>query len=216
MNNIASFACSICLESFTRNYGISTIPCGHVFHYNCISKWIRNGNQNCAQCRKFCSTEKITKLFFSENNDSDHRPENDSKNELLENENLKLKKELLVTARFYEKESLKLKKKLKETKYNQNSLERNFKVQRECLAFKDQKIKSLEEQARKGFRPFKNLYRNNSRSTGNLLTISLEFLWNFFGISLDFSWNFFGNYLEFLGNFVGISWQFLGNFLAIL
>ena len=197
---MASFACSICLELFTRNYGISAIPCGHVFHYNCIAKWIGNGNQHCSQCRKFCSIEKITKLFFSENNDSDHRPENDSKNELLEKENLKLKKELLVTARFLQMENLKLKKKLldtqeeklklsiklKETKYNQNSLERNLKVQRECLAFKDQKIKSLEEQARKGFRPLQNLYRNNSKSTGNLLgisLISLEFLGNFLGIS---------------------------------
>ena len=200
---MASFACSICLELFTRNYGISAMPCGHVFHYDCISKWIRNGNQNCAQCRKFCSTEKITKLFFSENNDSDHGPEN-SKNELLEKENLKLKNELLVTARFYEKESLKLKKKLKETKYNQNSLERNLKKERECSTFKDQKIKSLEEQARKGFRPLQNLYRNNSKS-GNLLGVSL--------ISLEFLVNFLGIYLEFGWNLLGISWEFLGNFL---
>ena len=133
MNNIASFACSICLESFTQNCGISTIPCGHVFHYNCISKWIGNGNQHCSQCRKFCSIEKITKLFFSENSDS--------KIELLEKENLKLRKELLDT----QEEKLKFSIKLKETRSNQNALEMNLKMQRESLDVKDQKIKNLEE-----------------------------------------------------------------------
>ena len=138
MNNIA---CSICLESFTLNCGISTIPCGHVFHYNCNAKWIRNGNQHCSQCRKFCSIEKITKLFFSQNNDSDHGSKNDSKNELLEKENLKLKKELVET----QEEKLKFSIKLNEIRSNQNALEMVLKVQRECLALKDQKIKSLEE-----------------------------------------------------------------------
>ena len=153
---MASFACSICLESFTRNYGISAIPCGHVFHYNCISKWIRNGNQNCAQCRKFCSTEKITKLFFSENNDSDHGPEN-SKNELLEKENLKLKKELLDT----QEEKLKVSIKLNEIRSNQKALEMNLKVQRESLALKDQKIKNLEEKVGQ----LQILNQNNSKAS---------------------------------------------------
>ena len=80
-----NIACSICLESFTLNCVISTIPCGHVFHYNCIAKWIGNGNQHCSQCRKFCSIEKITKLFFSEN-ESAHGLENNFRNEILEKE----------------------------------------------------------------------------------------------------------------------------------
>ena len=141
MNNMASFACSICLESFTRNCVISTIPCGHVFHYNCISKWIGNGNQHCSQCRKFCSMEEITKLFFAENNDSDSRPENDSKNELLEKENLKLKQELVDTQEM----KLKFSIKVNEFRSNKKALEINLKVQRDCLALKDQQIKNLKE-----------------------------------------------------------------------
>ena len=149
MNNTASFSCSICLESFTQNCGISTIPCGHVFHLHCISKWIGNGNQHCSQCRKFCSIEKITKLFFSENSDS--------KTELLEKENLKLKKELLDT----QEEKLKLSIKLKEIRSNQNALEMNLKVQRESLALKDQKIKNLEEKVGQ----LQILNQNNSKAS---------------------------------------------------
>ena len=151
-----NIACSICLESFTLNCVISTIPCGHVFHYNCIAKWIGNGNQHCSQCRKFCSIEKITKLFFSEN-ESAHGPENNLKNEILEKENLKLKKELLDT----QEEKLKLSIKLKETRSNQNALEMNLKVQRESLALRDQKIKSLEEKVGE----LQILNQNNSKAS---------------------------------------------------
>ena len=151
-----NIACSICLESFTLNCVISTIPCGHVFHYNCIAKWIGNGNQHCSQCRKFCSIEKITKLFFSEN-ESAHGPENDFRNEILEKDNLKLKKELLDT----QEEKLKFSIKLNEIRSNQKALEMNLKVQRESLALKDQKIKNLEEKVGQ----LQILNQNNSKAS---------------------------------------------------
>ena len=40
---------------------------GHVFHYECILKWLESGNSHCSQCRKNCATNQIFKLFFSEN-----------------------------------------------------------------------------------------------------------------------------------------------------
>ena len=62
-----NIACSICLESFALTCNIYTTPCGHVFHYECILKWLESGNSHCSQCRKNCATNQIFKLFFSEN-----------------------------------------------------------------------------------------------------------------------------------------------------
>ena len=62
-----NIACSICLESYTLTCNIYTTPCGHVFHYECIQKWLESGNRHCSQCRKSCMTNQIFKLFFSEN-----------------------------------------------------------------------------------------------------------------------------------------------------
>ena len=161
MNNIA---CSICLESFTRNCDISTVPCGHVFHYNCIFKWIGNGNKHCSQCQKTCLIEQIIKLFFSENKESVESAHN-AQHE-LENENLKLKKalqienkkcldvqeekaKLLITMNQkcldIQEEKLKISIKLDLFRSNQSTLEINLKVQRDGLAFKDCKIKNLKE-----------------------------------------------------------------------
>ena len=62
-----NIACSICLESFTLTCNIYTTPCGHVYHYECILKWLESGNSHCSQCRKSCVTNQIFKLYFSEN-----------------------------------------------------------------------------------------------------------------------------------------------------
>ena len=60
-------ACSTCLDSFTLESDISTTPCGHVFHTDCITKWIESGQKNCSQCRTGCEKKTIVKLFFSQN-----------------------------------------------------------------------------------------------------------------------------------------------------
>ena len=59
-------ACSTCLGSFTSISDISTTPCGHVFHTNCIEKWLEIGSNNCSQCRKEFTRSQIIKLYFSE------------------------------------------------------------------------------------------------------------------------------------------------------
>ena len=59
-------ACSICLEPFTLPFDIYTTPCGHVFHYECIRKWLQSGNNHCSQCRQDCTIDEIVKLYFSE------------------------------------------------------------------------------------------------------------------------------------------------------
>ena len=59
-------ACSTCLGSFTSLSDISTTPCGHVFHTDCIEKWMQNGAKSCSQCRKDFRRSQVIKLYFSE------------------------------------------------------------------------------------------------------------------------------------------------------
>ena len=61
-----SSACSTCLESFTPKSDVSTTPCGHVFHTDCIEKWLKNGCNSCSQCPKQFRRSQIIKLYFSE------------------------------------------------------------------------------------------------------------------------------------------------------
>lgn len=41
-----------------------TIPCGHVFHFQCLSGWLGRQNNTCPRCRANCRTEQILKLFL--------------------------------------------------------------------------------------------------------------------------------------------------------
>ena len=84
-------ACSICFESLTLTSDIYTTPCGHVFHHDCIQKWLASGNQHCSQCRRDCKINEIVKLYFSENESG--LEDNDLCTQ-LESENLKLQQEV--------------------------------------------------------------------------------------------------------------------------
>jgi len=45
---------------------VSATPCGHVFHTNCVSKWI-DKHRHCPQCRQpVLTSSKLVKLFFAE------------------------------------------------------------------------------------------------------------------------------------------------------
>ena len=62
-----NIACTTCLESFIPKSDISSTPCGHVFHTDCIVRWLENSSQNnCSHCRKSCTKNQLIKLFFSE------------------------------------------------------------------------------------------------------------------------------------------------------
>jgi ankyrin repeat protein len=61
---IMEVECSTCLESFTSKCDISTTPCGHVFHTECMRKWLKN-EKSCPQCRKPCTEQQMIKIYFS-------------------------------------------------------------------------------------------------------------------------------------------------------
>jgi len=48
----SSTRCAICLEAlFARNVSISTLPCEHEFHKDCIYDWIGRAQTTCPMCR---------------------------------------------------------------------------------------------------------------------------------------------------------------------
>ena len=42
--------CSICLNDYEEDKMCSTLPCGHVFHRECITCWLRSGRMAGAEC----------------------------------------------------------------------------------------------------------------------------------------------------------------------
>ncbi|XWS26783.1 hypothetical protein CRYUN_Cryun26dG0059800 [Craigia yunnanensis] len=51
--NYATGSCSVCMESFWQSEEAARqVSCGHVYHHNCITDWLSNGNSNsCPLCR---------------------------------------------------------------------------------------------------------------------------------------------------------------------
>ena len=46
----SSFECPVCFES-NKDSIVSTLPCKHHYHENCIMKWL-DGKSDCPLCRK--------------------------------------------------------------------------------------------------------------------------------------------------------------------
>ena len=45
--------CIICLEPMIINDKVKILECGHMYHYDCINKWIeKKGEINCPLCSK--------------------------------------------------------------------------------------------------------------------------------------------------------------------
>ena len=45
--------CIICLEPMVINDKVKILECGHMYHYDCINKWIeKKGKINCPLCSK--------------------------------------------------------------------------------------------------------------------------------------------------------------------
>jgi E3 ubiquitin-protein ligase RNF115/126 len=45
--------CVICMEAMTGQGELSLLPCGHVYHKECISRWEKESKSvRCPQCRR--------------------------------------------------------------------------------------------------------------------------------------------------------------------
>ncbi len=42
--------CSICIDEFAEGIEVKRLPCGHIFHINCIHDWITR-NPTCPNCK---------------------------------------------------------------------------------------------------------------------------------------------------------------------
>ena len=69
------FACLICSEILTSSSKTSSTLCGHVFHTNCISKWLqierprpksREIKKTCPKCRSPCGKKQLRRIYLSE------------------------------------------------------------------------------------------------------------------------------------------------------
>ena len=47
-----NIACTICLDEFEANTNVRHVKCGHVFHTECIDKWLLENSYKCPTCRE--------------------------------------------------------------------------------------------------------------------------------------------------------------------
>ena len=61
-------SCTTCLELLTASDELSSVPCGHVFHTQCILQWFETGKSNCPQCRSRTKESQGWYLIGPDNN----------------------------------------------------------------------------------------------------------------------------------------------------
>ena len=60
--------CVMCLESLSfGNSYIVTTPCGHLFHKDCLKKWLDTGKKTCPKCRTEIPRDpnELTRIYLS-------------------------------------------------------------------------------------------------------------------------------------------------------
>ena len=43
-------SCRVCFEPLVEGDEIITLPCGHIFHYQCIMRWLLESHNKCPLC----------------------------------------------------------------------------------------------------------------------------------------------------------------------
>lgn len=59
----AGYSCSVCMERFGSGADAKQIPCGHIFHSNCISHWVSLHN-SCPLCRSSVNNSNSAKFIL--------------------------------------------------------------------------------------------------------------------------------------------------------
>jgi len=157
--------CSTCLELLSPSCELSSAPCGHVFHSNCIATWLETGKNSCPQCRSKCNSKQLRRIYFTEGVDvSSQLDSNALQNKLdsltfqvrcSETEKKKLQEQLseLTAQKIGTKEELKtLEQKLRNSKDDCDSYKNRVRIlQAENQRKKDaiRKANELEEKLKK-------------------------------------------------------------------
>ena len=62
--------CVICSDLLTPSDDVFYTPCGHIFHFTCVTQWLER-SKTCPQCRERTTSSKIHRLYFNfSNNDT--------------------------------------------------------------------------------------------------------------------------------------------------
>ncbi|KAH8320711.1 hypothetical protein KR067_007292 [Drosophila pandora] len=59
-----SVMCPICNEFFKETDMINSTSCGHIFHKNCLTRWL-NRSRSCPQCRSECHHDRVHRIFLN-------------------------------------------------------------------------------------------------------------------------------------------------------
>jgi hypothetical protein len=68
-NNIEYPTCSVCLTDINKDQDTILIPCGHLFHNDCITKWL-DMNNTCPVCRYELPTDNQNNTRPNNSNNS--------------------------------------------------------------------------------------------------------------------------------------------------
>jgi Ring finger domain len=49
--NVDGMQCLICLEDYNAEEDLRLLTCRHVFHRECVDRWLETGRNNCPACR---------------------------------------------------------------------------------------------------------------------------------------------------------------------
>ena len=59
--------CVICTELFGIDSNISVVHCGHLFHEDCLSRWLNSGQNSCPNCIYNCNHQSVIKNYIYTN-----------------------------------------------------------------------------------------------------------------------------------------------------
>jgi len=59
--------CTICLNHIRKTRSTAELPCGHLFHKNCIKPWEDRGHDTCPLCRMSTSSSNFKVTLRIEN-----------------------------------------------------------------------------------------------------------------------------------------------------
>lgn len=61
-----NFNCAICVEQFRNQdaQNIRVTQCGHVFHNECLVKWLKN-SKTCPECRSETTSSNLIRMFVN-------------------------------------------------------------------------------------------------------------------------------------------------------